>query len=311
MSSHVETWADVFSVQNRIITMDLFVTRCCPFCSATDSETLCEMSIETLLQSNPGYNPDWFHNGPVGLGVCLPFVRCAACRFVYVRERLNDDLMKAYYNEGINATHSEAKIYKWQKRNSFLQLWARLHGMVQTDELKVVDFGAGWGDFLAIARSAGVSGFGLEFDQRKILAASKFGVELGDLDFVKTRAPYDLFFCNQVLEHLDDPRNALDNLRSLLRSGATGYISVPDFPSQRIAAEVAALQNGELPSKDFDPLGHLNYFDGDTFVRLLCEHGFEVVDSPRQVPHRRWIWRCFTRVPAASPKSTACFARAV
>ena len=145
------------------------------------------------------------------------------------------------------------------------------------NQIKVLDFGAGWGDFLAIAKSPGVEVFGLEFDARKIAYAKSIGVQSGNLEFIRSQAPYDVFICNQVLEHLDKPYKALEEIKRLVRKGAVGYISVPDFNTDLMKHEILAIQKVEPFSKDIDPLGHLNYFTPDNLKNLLEKSGFQVI----------------------------------
>jgi len=61
--------------------------------------------------------------------------------------------------------------------------------------------------------------------------------------------------------------------------GAYGYISVPDFCSERLVDVVNSLQEGKLVSKDVNPLEHLNYFSPATLVKMLYDTGFRVLQS--------------------------------
>lgn len=264
------------------------IKRTCPICDSANTKELCRMNTSTLLKSNTGYNSKWFEHQ---LGIknhSFPFVRCTDCNFVYSLEKLNDELTIKYYNEGIDAVKSEAKIYKSAKRKNLLIWWNRLLNLSNLDSpIKVLDYGAGWGDFLAVAKCIGVEVFGLEFDQRKIDFAQRNGIPCGDFSFIEKHAPYDIFMCNQVLEHLDRPKESLIALRKILKIGAVGFVSVPNFPIDVINKQIKLIEQGELPSKDFDPLGHLNYFDGNSFRRMIEEAGFEEIKKPTSKSIRR------------------------
>ena len=73
----------------------------------------------------------------------------------------------------------------------------------------------------------------------------------------------------------------LINLRKLLKKGAIGFLSVPNFPIGIINQQLDLIRQDKLPSKDFDPLGHLNYFDASSFRKLLLETGFQVIKSTK------------------------------
>ncbi|WP_241143688.1 class I SAM-dependent methyltransferase [Cognataquiflexum rubidum] len=256
--------------------------RNCPVCESTNFMQLGSLKITTLLKSNPGYNKEWFNHHPNLLNASFPFVKCNECYFVYSQYKLSDDLTFDYYNEGVDAVFSEAKIYNGGKRNQLVFFWHKLLDNSKLESpIKVLDYGAGWGDFLAVAKCIGVDVFGLEFDHRKIDFALRNGIQCGDFAFIEKNAPYDIFMCNQVLEHLDKPIDALFKLRSLLKKGAIGYVSVPNFPIDRVNEQIRLIEQGKLPSKDFDPLGHLNYFDVSSFRRVLNDTGFEEIIRPK------------------------------
>lgn len=266
--------------------MSIFIIRSCPNCNASphESEKIAGMRLDLLLQSNPGYNLDWFKSSPIPFEHEFTIVKCIRCGFIFSFERLNDELNFEYYNHGINHDKSLNKVYNSGKRAQLANLWSILLDLEsrakRADQtcLKVVDFGAGWGDFLAMAKCYGTKVYGLEYDEEKIKFAKNQGLNIGDISFLFKNGPYDIFFCNQVLEHLNDPRGALMQLRSLLQPGSVGFISVPCYGAQQIDDEISLLRNHNLPSKDFDPLGHLNYFSPESFHNMLLDHGFAPVD---------------------------------
>lgn len=287
----------------------LFFMRNCPFCGCSANRIEATMPVSVLLESNPGYVRNWFTDETIAPSTVSTAVRCSDCGFVYARERLGDDFLAGYYQDGIDHEHSLKKIYSAHKRQAMIELWLQLYRIMRSDgQIKLLDYGGGWGDFLACARSIGVSVCGLEFDQRKIDFANNQGVPMGDLAFVRRHAPFDAFMCNQVLEHLSDPRDALNTLRGLLVAGAVGFISVPCYTEENLQSEIARLRHGELPSKDFDLLGHLNYFSPGNLREMVFKHGFVEI-KPKQVQGR------FARVKATFRKptrlTTSIYVRAV
>ncbi len=43
---------------------------------------------------------------------------------------------------------------------------------------------------------------------------------MGNMEFIIENAPYDIFCCNHVLEHLDKPKESLQQLKMLLYQNA-------------------------------------------------------------------------------------------
>jgi hypothetical protein len=74
-----------------------------------------------------------------------------------------------------------------------------------------------------------------------------------------------------VLEHLTDPQDAVDEVHSLLEPGAAFYLTVPDAGSL-LARAMGRRWWSVLPM-------HLQYFTRDTMARMLNAHGFRVVSA--------------------------------
>jgi len=292
---------------------DFTSIRVCPVCESKDSKELVILKVKTLLESNLGYKQEWFNQNHKLFNSTFPIVKCINCSFVYSKYRLSHDLTYEYYNNGIDSKKSEAKIYKNAKRRNLVSLWQKLLSLTKLDSpIKVLDYGAGWGDFLAVANCIGVDVFGLEFDQRKIDFAQKNGIPCGDIRFIEKSAPYDIFMCNQVLEHLDKPKEALTDLRFLLKDGAIGFVSVPNFPIEVVNEQIRLIEMGKLPSKDFDPLGHLNYFDVNSLRRILGEAGFEEIKSPKVRNFRGKISSFIKKLKTNQPKEVpSLFVKAI
>ena len=289
--------------------------RRCPACAAQHTEELFHLSMAKVFQVNPTYNEAWFDENTISPDFEFPIVRCKNCRFVFSQFKMKDEIAFRYYNEGINAQKSQEKVFKKNKRTSFIAIWQRLNRLSEKqDHVNVLDFGAGWGDFLAIAKSPGVDVFGLEFDQRKIAFAQSQGIPTGNTAFIRENAPYDIFMCNQVLEHLTDPKDALRELRTLLSPGSVGFVSVPAFDDATVDQQAALLNQGLLAGKNVDPLGHLNYFTPLNLRSMVQETGFEEI-VPRTASGSvrsklSFVYKLVRGNPREKP-STSIYVRAV
>jgi len=78
---------------------------------------------------------------------------------------------------------------------------------------------------------------------------------------------FDAVYAQDVLEHLQRPRDELDELARLLRPGGVLYVHVPNYASLTIRLGVSRFAYNE-------PLGHLNYFTPATLRRMLRRTGF-------------------------------------
>lgn len=267
-----------FDSENNLTFEKLLVSRDCPICGSHDSKTEFEIGASDFVQNNPTHNLSWFEELRIPSNFQFPFNRCKECSFLFSGFRLNESTNYDFYNEGILADASKEKIYTKKKRIFNCNLWIKLLDHSEDYEtLKVLDFGGGWGDFLLCAKSYGIETFGLEFDNRKISHAKQSGVLLGDFNFISENAPYNIFVCNQVLEHLQDPLRALDEINKLCTQGAVGFIGVPNFNEKKVAKIKESIAEGNALPKEVNPFGHLNYFSPDHLSKILRSKGFEIL----------------------------------
>jgi 2-polyprenyl-3-methyl-5-hydroxy-6-metoxy-1,4-benzoquinol methylase len=103
---------------------------------------------------------------------------------------------------------------------------------------------------------------------------------VGAMDFIENHAPYDIFCCNQVLEHLDKPKESLRQLKGLLNQKAVGFISVPDFSLRRMDRLIKDIKQGKSVIKEINPWGHLNYFTATSLRQMLFDLQFREIQTP-------------------------------
>jgi SAM-dependent methyltransferase len=99
---------------------------------------------------------------------------------------------------------------------------------------RLLDVGCGKGRFLAAAQAAGWHGVGVEFSAASAemaRATNHIDVVVGDFLTVPIDEHFDAITMWHVLEHLPDPRAAVERAASLLQPGGRLVISVPNSRS--------------------------------------------------------------------------------
>ena len=99
---------------------------------------------------------------------------------------------------------------------------------------RLLDVGSGKGRFLAAARDAGWDVLGIEFSEGAAASSrARFDVEVvaGDFGTTALAGPFDVITMWHTLEHLPDPRAAVERAVSLLRPGGYLIVSVPNVAS--------------------------------------------------------------------------------
>ena len=138
---------------------------------------------------------------------------------------------------------------------------------------RLLDVGAGSGDYLLRARSAGWDVVGVEPDAAAVATARRAGLDVrqGGIEALSDPpASIDVITMNHVIEHVHDPRAVLNEAFRLLRSGGVLYVETPNINSyghERFGRHWHAL----------DPPRHLVLFGWESLDRLLEETGFSVI----------------------------------
>jgi len=199
-------------------------------------------------------------------------VRCVACGLVWVDPFLTDEGLTRYYAGYRSARVRDTRLMELRKRQyeldrEFLQRYIA--------EGRVLDVGCGEGRFLA-ALSDGFDKHGLELDPESVAFARAnvpFGERivqwrLGEDGFAP--AQFDLVIMRGVIEHLPDPRGAMQRVGELLKPG--GYFFITATPNvDSFCAEVYREKWNQ-----FQPAEHLYYFSVRTLARLCAAFALEL-----------------------------------
>lgn len=98
---------------------------------------------------------------------------------------------------------------------------------------RLLDVGCGTGEFLVRMRDAGWEVVGIEPDAASAEVARGKGLDVqhAGLDEARLDRAFDAITLNHVIEHLHDPRAALQRCRELLRAGGVVWIATPNIVS--------------------------------------------------------------------------------
>ncbi len=150
-----------------------------------------------------------------------------------------------------------------------------------TTDRQLLDFGSGWGFFLAVAQEQGWQAHGLEpLPASSVYARATFGLDIVTDTLRPDSFPpesFDAVTAFQVFEHLPFPGENLRQLAVMLRPGGLILIEVPNIDTW----SVRLLRSHHRHFVQ----DHLNFFSAETLGRLLQATGFEVID--RYFPTRR------------------------
>lgn len=139
--------------------------------------------------------------------------------------------------------------------------WEPLFERYSSGCMKVLEVGAGKGDFVRLLKAWGHDAVGLEYE-----VTSHDGIMIpGYFPGTQLNQSYDLIVCNNFLEHHPRPMDFLLAINDHLSPGGYLYVSVPRWEYLYQKACFYEL----IPD-------HLSYFTSISLFRLLDRSGFEV-----------------------------------
>lgn len=229
---------------------------------------------------------------PLFVGPAGPVGRCVdGCGLTLVTRQPSDAELAASYERLYygNTSHEQ---YRPVKENSdafkLRQHFEALDAEAGLRGKRILDYGCGTGNFMAVAREAGaafVAGIELNRNARDDAKLKGFHVAESTEGFAGEQ--FDLIYLNDVIEHLRDPVATCRKLRDLLSPGGAIFlatINIDGLKARLLRSRWDMVQ---------DPT-HLYFFNAASLSALLRRAGFE---NPREIrfqvafSHHAWLRR--------------------
>ena len=146
------------------------------------------------------------------------------------------DTLGKYYESVDYISHTDSKRSFFEKAYHFVKSIALknklgLINSLQPSKGRILDIGAGTGDFLFVAKQNGWRTIGVEpSDKAKAIAKNK-GVSFVEKTSELESNSFDVITMWHVLEHVPDLENQIKELKRLLKPKGTLIIAVPNFKS--------------------------------------------------------------------------------
>jgi len=261
--------------------------RNCPVCDWAEAVVIMRFTPELLSEINLTYRLEVFKEALKGKEEFLTYSKCRNCGMVYCENVWDDETLRKVYSDTIDHARSKEGILLINKRASLARIWTnilrtlKLLGTEKLGDLKIIDYGCGWGDFLDTAQGYGVNVIGYDTDSKKTALAKERGHTIvEDIDELKSFGPVDVVVMFSVLEHLQDVKCSLNLVKELLKPGGLFIFSVMDYRSVYIKKNVNWLKKN-LPAltKNFNPVEHVNLYDYKSVMRTVKKYNFDFVAS--------------------------------
>lgn len=271
----------------------------CNLCGADDAVVRYPSTIEQTKNSvgSPAASlqRDWraFRCTHSGYGRHPPIVECQRCGLVYTDPRPDGDDIAATYQAVEDPLYIEEREGRVLTFEHHLKPLERLTG--PPDGRPLLDVGAYTGVFVEIAAQHSWDAWGVEPSRWAVQQAKARGLRVlqGTLETADLpEAFFDVVTMWDVIEHLTDPRGALQQAHRLLRPGGLLVVHTIDIDSP-----FARLMGGRWPwLMDM----HIYYFSRRTLRAMLEKCDFRVLSDKPQGRYLR-LGYLMNRVGALLP----------
>jgi 2-polyprenyl-3-methyl-5-hydroxy-6-metoxy-1,4-benzoquinol methylase len=204
--------------------------------------------------------------------------KCVNCDFIFQSSVLNDSGLKRLYDRWIDPQATlewRKKLDKVTKSQDYARrLNVILRHFSHFPNINILDWGAGFGDFSAMALSGGTNIDALEFSTERLTYLKKRGIPVIEIKQLQENY-YHFINLDQVLEHIVDPVDLLKNIHKFLRDDGILYVGVPKCTNAE-----QLMCSKTLSQRAFDclsPLQHINAFTNKTLKRACRKARFRVL----------------------------------
>ena len=187
------------------------------------------------------------------------------------------EILPEYYKSEAYISHTDSKksftdkIYQQVKKFMLLKKLKWIEKKYP-EKGRLLDIGAGTGEFLFEAKKRGWKVNGIEPDEKARKLAFEKGIKLVENSSHFKSEKFDVISLWHVFEHVYDIRTQVIELEQLLKKDGLLIIAVPNFQSYdaKYYREFWAA---------YDVPRHLSHFSQNSFKYLFSRTGFKLIDS--------------------------------
>ena len=143
--------------------------------------------------------------------------------------------LPSYYESVDYISHTDGNKSLFEKMYQFVKSIALKNKLKlinsESEKGKILDIGAGVGDFLSVAKKDGWEVIGIEPSEKAKTIAKRKGVPFAENLYELESNSFDIITMWHVLEHVPNLENQIKELKRLIKPSGTLIIAVPNFNS--------------------------------------------------------------------------------
>jgi len=200
----------------------------------------------------------------------------------------------------IGTNQTNAPLYTAKDSEYFSHKRENIVALLPDGPNKVLEIGCGFGNTLIEAKRRGKASEIIGVDINNLSVSSELdefivgNIETAILPY--SPGYFDAIVLADVLEHLQDPWNALKNVLRYLRIGGVCIISIPNIRELRTIGGILLKGRFEYQDSGILDKAHLRFFCKKDIVQLVYDAGLEIDKIDVKISPRR---KLFNRVTLA------------
>ncbi|NDC77754.1 MAG: methyltransferase domain-containing protein, partial [Chitinophagia bacterium] len=214
--------------------MKLVLREKCPVCENQTANVIYSIpygsaDLQTYLWSF--YGEQGYPNPEELLGAEFTLHECENCQLVYQSRIPDSDSLTELYTRWISYDKVSEKFLKNRGQDKFDRNFLMLRALIDhfgTRHFRIFDYGFGYAELLKQAVALGIEAYGLEFNEEQVKMAQDAGIKVVDFSNDVDVPKMDVIFCEQVLEHVTEPRQLMAHLAKISKPGTILHLSVPN-----------------------------------------------------------------------------------
>ena len=210
-------------------------------------------------------------------GKYYKLLECKNCGLIFQNQIPDKKFSQELYEKYIDKDDSlkkkddyERKYYKklFYEMNLIKNIFKK-----KSDEISILDFGAGWGFWLNYLKKNNFDVYAFEVSVTRINFLKKNKIKIiSDISNIEKK--FDFIYSEETFEHISNPKETLINLSKILKED--GFIMLR-FPSSFLFK--FKLNRKYKPSNDCaHPLEHINLLKKKCFKEMIKDSNLEIIN---------------------------------
>ena len=206
----------------------------------------------------------------------LEYAVCLNCSMVWQKNVLNEEGLEYLYEILISAESSlnKRESGSYNHFSSYIESAKRVKYFFpyrKPRDIKVLDFGMGWGHYCIASKALGHDVYGCELSDVRIKFAQINGVKIIKNILEIEDNYFDFINTEQVFEHLADPSIIMKEFQRILKNDGIINISVPN--SVKSIKDLNS-SHWKPTNNSLQPLQHINSFTSQTLKNFALNNNF-------------------------------------